>query len=75
MTEPLPTLNKFLEDREYDYLMLAMEVTHGKVKEAARIAGRAPERFYKKLLSYGIRARDFRGIYHCPEWHAAHKKK
>jgi DNA-binding NtrC family response regulator len=74
MADPLPTLNKYLEDQEYEYLRLAMEVSHGVVKKAARIAGREPGRFYKKLLDYGIKARDYRGIYHCQEWHAAHKK-
>ena len=71
----LPNLTKFLEDQEYDYLQRTMEMTHGRVKAAARLAGRAPERFYKKLLSYGIKAREYRGIYHCPEWHEAHRKK
>jgi hypothetical protein len=72
-SDSLPTLNKYLEDQEYEYLTLAMEVSHGVVKQAARIAGREPGPFYKKLLDYGIKARDYRGIYHGPEWQAAHK--
>ena len=75
MPDDLPKLTKFLEDQEYDYLQRTMEMTHGRVKEAARLAGREPIRFYKKLLSYGIKAREYRGIYHCPEWHEAHRKK
>ena len=58
---PIPTLTKFLEDREYEYVQKVLQASNGNVKRAARIAGRAWERFYRnKVLGYGLRARDFK---------------
>ena len=59
--DPIPTLTKFLEDREYEYVQKVLQASNGNVKRAARIAGRAWERFYRnKVLGYGLRARDFK---------------
>ena len=57
----IPTLTKFLEDQEYEYVQKVLQASNGNVKRAARIAGRAWDRFYRnKVLGYGLRARDFK---------------
>lgn len=58
--DPLPRLTKFLEDQEYDYLCKAMTLTKGNGARAARIAGRDPVRFYKRLKQFGLSTRAFR---------------
>ena len=58
--DPLPRLNKFLEDQEYDYLCKAMTLTNGNGARAARIAGRDTVRFYKRLKQFGLSSKAFR---------------
>lgn len=60
-SEPLPTLNKFIEDQEYEYVKTVLTVAHGNIKRAANIAGRHWSNFYKKKIrGYGFHPKDFR---------------
>jgi hypothetical protein len=58
-----PTLNKYLEDKEYEYMEQLLTLVEGNIRRAAELAGRSLEKFYKgKVLAYGFRAKDFRRV-------------
>lgn len=55
-----PPLTEQISSLERNYLKLALETYHGRIKEVSRKSGLNPRTLYRKMKRYGLDKRDFR---------------